>query len=370
MTDGSSGRHLHGCRWFLGATVSVCALFLALQVPATTTDRDPFGFFQPSLKLRVDDRRQLDRGEPIASIVESEPSEVAVFAAVPIDIDGDRLVAWIRRIEALKKSSHVLAIGRFSDPPRIEDLATLSLDEDDVSAIRSCKPGDCSLKLTESEMAELQRVAAGAGQDGEPMLQQAFRAMVLQRVNAYLAGGLAVLPPYADHGGGEASTAANFASVLSHSVFLSEHVPGFAEHLGRYPEAPMQEVESFVYWSKERLARKPIISATHVSIVRSMDDQMPDALVTGEQIFATHYINASLGVTAIIRGEAGAHNYLAYLNRSKVDVLGGMFSGLVRKVMERRLRTEALDVLRELRRRLESGEPAGVESDGPYKAGP
>jgi hypothetical protein len=334
----------------------VLALIAALEVPATTAG-DPFTFFQPSLRLSAIDRRQLDQGRAIARIVPSNPSDVAVFAAVPIDIDGDRLVAWTRRIEELKKSSYVLTIGRFSDPPRIEDLAPLSLDDDDLSAVRACQPGHCALKLTAVEMTELQRVTAAAGQDWKSMAQRTFRAIVLQRVNAYLSGGRVALPPYADHRGSEVSPATAFASLLSQSVYLSQRLPEFVEHLTRNPQKPMPAVESLVYWSKEHIVRKPIISATHVSILRNIDDGMVDAAVIGDEIFSTHYVNASFSVTAIIRGEPGSPNYLAYLNRTQVDVLDGMFGGLVRSAAQRRLKHDAVDVLRERRMRLESGLP-------------
>jgi hypothetical protein len=95
-------------------------------------------------------------------------------------------------------------------------------------------------------------------------------------------------------------------------------------------------------------------------IVRSHDPGLPDALVAGKEIFATHYVNASLGLTAILRGAPGGSNYLAYLNRSEVDMLGGVFGGLVRWFMQRRVKGEAANVLQELRRRLESGEPPPV----------
>ena len=94
---------------------------LALQVLAAAPNTDPFAFFQPSVTLSMDDRRQLDRGEPIARVLPGQDHEIAVFAAVRVDIDGNRLVAWMRRIEVLKKSAYVLAISRFSDPPTIED---------------------------------------------------------------------------------------------------------------------------------------------------------------------------------------------------------------------------------------------------------
>ena len=332
---------------------------LALQVLAAAPHADPFAFFQPSVALSADDRRQLDRGEPVARVLPGKNLEVAVFAAVPVDIDGDRLVAWMRRIEELKKSSYVLAIGRFSDPPRIGALAGLTLDDEELSEVRACRPGSCALKLSASEMTQLEKAAVEAGRDWKPAVQQAFRRAVLERVQMYLATGH--MPAYEDQKSG-VWPSARFALLLDHSVFLTGHLPRFVEHLRGYPLTAAPDVESFVYWSKERLARKAIIGATHVSIARSQDAGLPDALVAGKEIFATHYLNASLGLTAITRGESGAHNYLAYVNRSEVDMLGGMFGGLVRWFMQRRLRTEAADVLRGLRRRLESGEPPALKT--------
>jgi hypothetical protein len=144
---------------------------------------------------------------------------------------------------------------------------------------------------------------------------------------------------------------------LNSSPFLTGGVPEFARYLDRYPRAPIADVESFIYWSKERLDGKAIISATHVSILRWGETGLPDALVAGKGIFATHYVNASLGLTGIMRGRPGSPQYLVYVNRSEVDVVRGMFGGLLRVFMERRLKKEASTVLVGLRQRLESGDP-------------
>jgi hypothetical protein len=77
--------------------------------------------------------------------------------------------------------------------------------------------------------------------------------------------------------------------------------------------------------------------------------------VASRQIFASHYITGSLAVTAITGGASG--RYLTYLNRSRVDILDGIFGGLVRRIAERRIREEAGDVVNGLRRRLEAGDP-------------
>ena len=331
---------------------------LALQVVTAAPSADPFAFFQPSVTITADDRRQLDRGEPITRVLQGKDLEVAIFAAVSINIDGARLVAWIRRIEELKRSPYVPAIQRLSDPPRLEDLADLTLDDQELSEIVACRPGRCGLKLSAAEMTELQRATADAGSEWKVILQAQFRRVALERANVYLSTGL--IGPYEDHGN-TIWPAQAFARLVDHSTFLTEHLPAFAEHLLGTSQSPNPDIESFLYWSKERLANRPITSITHVNIFRGQDSALPDALVAGKEIFCTHYINASLGLTALVRGEPGGPNYLVYINRSEVDVLHGMFGGIIRWFMQRRLKAEAANVLQGLRQRLESGEPPPAE---------
>jgi hypothetical protein len=131
----------------------VFAAFFTLHVMLVAQAADPFTFFRPSVVISVDDRRRLDEGGSVARVLPGQDHEVAVFAAVPVDADADRLVAWVRNIAELKKSSFVLAIGRFSNPPRFEDLSSLALDDDDLEDIRECRADDCGVKLTRAEIA-------------------------------------------------------------------------------------------------------------------------------------------------------------------------------------------------------------------------
>jgi hypothetical protein len=330
--------------------VVVFLTVMAFRVLATPSPIDPFAFFQPSLTITADDRRRLDGGDPVAHVIASKDPEVAVWAAVPVAIEGDRLVSWMHRIEELKRSTYVLAIGRFSDPPRLDDLADLSLDEADASDFSACRPAHCDFKLSAAEMTALQHAGEAAG-----ALQQRFRQVVLDRVKAYLSGGR--IGPYADTAS-EVWPGQEFDTLLAHSAFLITRASSFAESLRRPRGTSAPGGESFLYWSKERLGAKPIISVTDVRILRGGDDAGgPAVVVAGKQIFATHYVNASLGVTALVRGEPGGSNYLVYVNRSRVDMLHGTFAAIVRWVMQRRLKAEAGNVLEGLRRRLESGEP-------------
>ena len=314
---------------------------------------DPFAFFRPSVTITASERVRLDSGYPFARILQANGLEVAVLAAVAVSIDGDRLVAWERRVEDLKKSKYVLAIGRFSDPPRIEDLAGLALDSTDVAAIKSCRPGRCNLKLSAVEMAQLQRVASQAAGDPSVAIQQAFRKIILDRVQQYQANGY--IPPYEDHGR-DVQPSSRFALLLDHTQFLKDRLPELVKDLRHYPFNADNGADSFFYWSKERPARKAIVSVTHVRVVRSHNADLPDALIVGKDIFSSHYVDASLSMTALMRGDPKGKNYLVYVNRTEVDVLHGIWEGTIRHSMQSHLKNTA-NILRDLRQRLESGDP-------------
>jgi hypothetical protein len=77
-----------------------------------------------------------------------------------IDDDGAGPTAFLRQardVGTARRSASILEIGRFSRPPRVEDLAGLTLDEGDFDAARECKPGDCGIKLARSAMERIRR---------------------------------------------------------------------------------------------------------------------------------------------------------------------------------------------------------------------
>jgi hypothetical protein len=80
-------------------------------------------------------------------------------------------------------------------------------------------------------------------------------------------------------------------------------------------------------------------------------------VVAGKQIFATHYLDGGLGLTMILHDDATSASYLAYVNRSQVDLLRGFFGTIVRGVLEDRVARQAPAIVGTLRARLESGDP-------------
>ena len=73
------------------------------------------------------------------------------------------------------------------------------------------------------------------------------------------------------------------------------------------------------------------------------------------QVFATHYVKASLSLTSVVSVPGDDTRYLTYLRRSRVDVFQGSFGGLIRRMVRKRVRAEGPPVLDAFRRNLESG---------------
>ena len=336
--------------------VAAVALALALRVPASAQVdlSDPFAFVAPSVVVSADDRQRLDRDEVIVRTLAADDRQAAVFVATRLHAAPEALVAWTRAIAELKRNDHILAIGRFSEPPVLHDLNGLMLEQRDVDDLQHCRPGSCGLKLTADEMARL-AVPAAAG-DARLAVQRAFRQVVLDRVLAYRAQGLARQPPLVDSRRAR-RIADGLIALVDRSPYLSR-LPAAGSWLQRYPEGESPH-DAFLYWSKEGYGSgKPVISVTHVGIFTPAPAAgRPAVLVASKQLLATHYSNASLGLMMVLRGAAGGPSYFGYLNRTELDLLGGLFSAVARIAVERRMARQVPTLVRELRARLESGPP-------------
>jgi hypothetical protein len=329
----------------------VLALASALSVASVTVPSavqpDPFEYFHPWVVPSAQERARLERGDVVVRTLPGGNGELAVFAATRVKARPETLVAWINAIAELKRSRYVLAIRRFSEPPSVQDLGTLTLDDGDLEALRRCRPGDCALKLTADDIEAIRRTIGDAGEDWKEAVQREIRVRLLQRLGVHRAGGFEALPPYADR-----REAARPRDVLA--AILKESPP-----LPR----PGGSSGSFYYWSKERYgAGKNVVSMTHVEIVVGGMPPMPMVLVAGYQLFASHYIDGALGLTALVRAPASDTTYLVYVNRSRLDVLGGLFGFLKRNIVEDRIRRDAQTVVLDLRNRLESGTPPAATS--------
>jgi hypothetical protein len=304
-------------------------LRLSIASIAIAAASDPFHFLQPSIRFSEADRRDLQERVVVAHMLPAEGRELALMVATSLNAGPDQLLAGVRQIATLETNDLVPQVGRFSARPRLEDLQRLTLDTDDAEDIAKCTAEHCGLRLQPDEIARLHT---------SPDLSVAFRRIVLQRVEAYLRHG-------------EPEGQQQFANLLHHAPYVESRAPAVARYLARYPAAPPPGVESFLYWSKEKYASKPMIRATHLTILRGLrEPDAPEVLVVAREIFSTRYTTGSLATTMLFRNpESPSQHYLVYINRTVIDGFGG----LLRPFVEHRIKTQAVRLFAERRDRIE-----------------
>jgi hypothetical protein len=348
-----------GIRFLLAA---VMAASMACVLVGFGASPDPLAAFAPEGFLDAKRQADLSAGAAVVDVLPAREGDVAVFGAAKIRVSSGRLAAWIRQIEDLQRGSYVPVAGRFSDPPRLEDLDRLVLDKDDLEDIRDCEAGDCGVKLSGDEIERLRRRIAFAGEQWEPAVQAEFRWIMLRRATAYLARGNAGMPAYEDRDS-PVSAATEFETVAARMNDVMPSDPSVVDYLRRFPDDRREDVESFLYWSKEELGGgKPIITITHVSMIPIPRETQTEMVVASKQVFATHYLSASLSLTSVTTPSRSGDRYLVYTRRSHVDLLQGFWGGLTRRILESRIRADGPAVLDVIRRRLESGEPPARRS--------
>jgi hypothetical protein len=116
-------------------------------------------------------------------------------------------------------------------------------------------------------------------------------------------------------------------------------------------------MSDFIYWSKERVQRRPVISITHVAIAASADDRAVNYVIASKQIYAMHYYDASLGLTLLVRDSStpAPATYVVYLNRSRIDLFDGLFGGVARRIVTGRARALVAEQLARLQRSFAAG---------------
>lgn len=333
----------------------IIAALLALSVAAIPASAQTWDLteLRAFAGLTVDQWKAANRGDPQARVLDTqEKREVAVVGVAHLRATTPCFVTMLRDIENFKKSPAILRIRKFVRPVDQRDLEGFGLETADLDGLRNCRIGDCNVKLPVAAVERLGRDVDWSRPDYAATSQSVVREELLAYLETYLERGNSALIEYRDKSK-PVRLADEFGAVLDARPGLAAFVPEFYEYLARYPGELLPDVSEFFYWSTESFGLKPVTSITHVSIYI----QPGRAVVASKQIYASHYFDASLGLTAALDdpgAAAGPGMYLVYLNRSRIDPLSGFFGGLRRTFLRGRLRDGMRKNMVEAVRKLES----------------
>lgn len=330
-----------------------CPLFLAacgllVGPPATMRGAGPVDvakFLAAEAGFSKSEVERIHRGEVIAKNLAADDQTVAIAAAALLAVPADFFLAQVKRIEEFKKSPEVQQIGRVGATPSADDFARLSIDADELAALRRCRPGDCELKLDSRGIELVKGVKTNAE------LMTGLREHLAAYAAAYLRDGNPALITYNDRNK-PLSLREEFGRILAASPAIARDWPdlhaGLAQFSGTLPEG----LEGFVYWSKEKAASRSSVALTHL-VIRPPAEGV--AAVATKQIYSSHYTTASLGLTVLVdqTGTSGPRTLVIYLNRTRVDVFGGLLGGVKRALVRPRARSGAERMMATMRTRME-----------------
>jgi hypothetical protein len=149
------------------------------------------------------------------------------------------------------------------------------------------------------------------------------KQMLVDYVGAYLIRGNSAMGQYDDQKY-SLRMADEFHELLQESTCLDDNVPNLRDYLEQYPKSNLSNAQNFVFWSKKQYGNlRPILSVNHVTIFR-MPSGNVETLIASKQIYASHYFEASLELTALIEYEKASEIpglILVHLSRSRLDAL-------------------------------------------------
>jgi hypothetical protein len=280
-----------------------------------------------TVKLTDAERQQLLAGAPVTRLLETDPTrEVAVFGAIWIGVPMARYIAAIRNIESFERGGAFRVTKRISEPPRLEDFALLTLPEDDVADLKTCKVGKCELKLSQLALDRLRKEVDWSKPNPKAQVDRLARQLALEYVTAYREGGNDRLAVYRD---GERPTfvAQELRTMIDQMPELDEYTPDAKRFLLGYPNVNAPGTSSFLYWQEAQFGLKPTIRINHVAI-----HERPEGVLVGSKlIYASHYFWTALELRALVPDPArGPGFWFVNVNRSRSDGLSGFVGKLIR----------------------------------------
>lgn len=315
---------------------------------------NPLAFAKAQFHLSDVEVATLHRGETVSKTLASTVKrEVATAGGVRIHGSAAQFIARYRTLDGFRTSSFVLQIGKFSDTPRLEDLDSLTVDNDDIEALRKCSVASCRLRLPADDIRRANRDVDWKSPGAAVQAAALYKTLLLEHVIAYRAGGRATLTQY-DDGGSSLRLADETAELFGVSPSLLDGAPAFCDYLRQYPHLSLAKTEDFFYWSKEVFGFKPVVGLNHVSIFTTGPES--DAIIVTTQIYASHYMDGSIAITALMADPEDSHGfYWLYLNRSRIDRLSGLMGLISRPIVQSKARAGLAKSLLQTKQRTEAG---------------
>jgi hypothetical protein len=341
-------------------------LMALLAAPGAATFDPARTFLTTAFSLSAAEIERLDAGQVVSRTLEvKNRRELATLGIVRIKTSPSNYAERLADITTFKRADGVLQIGTFSTLPQPADVASLTLDDGDLKRLRECRVEDCEVRMSAEDIDRVRREidwhAADASRKASLLVQQ----LLLDYVARYRRSGTAATMEYADRLP-RTNVGREFASLVDADTITSNYAPRLRRHLLEYPTPSAEKMTDFIYWSKELVRGRQVVSITHVVTAPAVGDSPVAFAIGSKQIYAMHYYDASLGLTLLVpdRTSKFPATYVVYLNRSRIDLFDGLFGGVTRRIVAGKARGLVAEQLQRLQRTLASDLSQDTRSSG------
>lgn len=339
------------------AAIVILIWFGVVTSLGQTSLQDFRNVLKDQANFTAEDFSALEREEMVVKLLPvKDKREVAVCGLMRLQVPlAEGLQAFQQSMTQLNRKS-ILEIGKFSNPPSFDDLQTLTLEDRDVEDLKQCVVGNCKLKISAAMIERIRKEINWNAADHRSRATYLFRQMLLDYVSDYLARGDAALMKYHDQSR-EVRLDDEHQSLLEASLYINDFAPELAQYLKAFPKAELTDVENSINWTKIKFGLKPVTILTHLTTYRRQAGGVSQTIVVSKQLYANHYFDSALGLTALINipnKSTTSDSYLLYTNRSRADALDGSFSKLKRNLVEGEALTNLNAILLQTRLNLES----------------
>jgi hypothetical protein len=344
---------IFGVAGAIGVSMSLIApaAFAQSATPLTLSD-----YLRSTIGLDASEIADARGGKVAVTLLHTDVSrDVTVFGMVGIHVTQAAYVAHMRDLQSVI-AARAQRFGVIRNPVQPEDLAGFSFDESEWDDLKSCKKDDCDFKLPESLMHQFSQSVNWGGPHARQEVDSVMRSDMSDLVAAYRERGNAAMLRYDDTHGVLASDA--FDALLGQSQFLQEYTPAFRNYLLNYPSSQLDGATNAIYWSVDNIPHLRPTFTLNQMVVYTPAAGTP--LLARKQIYADHYFEASLEVSAVFDAPdlaGGPGIYLVSVRRYRFDSLPRGFlniRGRVRSQLQKIMRS---DLERE-RKTTESRPPA------------
>jgi len=296
-------------------------------VPATALAQSaaPFtldDFLRTTIGLDASEIASARQGKAATKLLHTDLNrDVTVFGIVGIHVTREAYLDRLRNAQTLV-AARAQNYGMIGNPVRPDDMRGVFFDGSEWRDLKSCSFNDCSFKMPLTLMQQFARSVDWRGDNAKTQVDSIMLSNMQVLVTDYRARGDAAMPRYDDTNGIRASDA--FAALLSQSLFLREYAPAFHDYLLGYPSNKLEGATDVMYWAMDRIPHLHPTFTINQIVVYTPPSGV--ALLARKQIFADHYFEAALEVSAVFDAPdlaGGPGVYVVNVRRYRFDSLPG-----------------------------------------------